>query len=142
MPFNFSSSEYLSHHRTRKNRVSPVSWASPTHMNSPLDMVDCKHFKRKQSQNSARSLNCTEWKSALSQSANIFLTHQTLVIVVCLSSCRGLCPRPWLISLFCLLFYLVLLLMSLVRTRLKFCRFTHRRPKRALDCNNYCIFDV
>ena len=85
MPFNFSSSEYLSHHRTRKNRVSPVSWASPTHMNSPLDMVDCKHFKRKQSQNSACSLNCTEWKSALSQSANIFLTHQTLVIVVCLS---------------------------------------------------------
>ena len=25
MPFNFSSPEYLSHHRTRKNRVSPVS---------------------------------------------------------------------------------------------------------------------
>ena len=30
MPFNFSSPEYLSHHRTRKNRVSPA------HMNSPL----------------------------------------------------------------------------------------------------------
>ena len=36
MPFNFSSPEYLSHHRTRKNRVSPVSRASPAHMNSPL----------------------------------------------------------------------------------------------------------
>ena len=36
MPFNFSSSEYLSHHRARKNRVSPVSRASPAHMNSPL----------------------------------------------------------------------------------------------------------
>ena len=24
MPFNFSSPEYLSHHRTRKNRVSPA----------------------------------------------------------------------------------------------------------------------
>ena len=33
MPFNFSCPEYLSHHRTRKNRVSPVS---PAHMNSPL----------------------------------------------------------------------------------------------------------
>ena len=32
MPFNFSSPEYLSHHRTRKNRVSPA------HMNSPLDV--------------------------------------------------------------------------------------------------------
>ena len=29
MPFNFNSPEYLSHHRTRKNRVSPVSQASP-----------------------------------------------------------------------------------------------------------------
>ena len=36
MPFNFSFPEYLSHHRTRKNRVSPVSRASPAHMNSPL----------------------------------------------------------------------------------------------------------
>ena len=35
MPFNFSSPEYLSHHRTRKNRVSPVGRASPAHMNSP-----------------------------------------------------------------------------------------------------------
>ena len=34
MQFNFSSPEYLSHHRMRKNRVSPVS---PAHMNSPLD---------------------------------------------------------------------------------------------------------
>ena len=39
MPFNFSSPEYLSHHRTRKNRVSPVSRASPAHMNSPLKIV-------------------------------------------------------------------------------------------------------
>ena len=37
MPFNFISPEYLSHHRTRKNRVSPVSRASPAHMNSPLN---------------------------------------------------------------------------------------------------------
>ena len=37
MPFNFSSPEYLSHHRTRKNRVSPVSRASPAHMNSPSE---------------------------------------------------------------------------------------------------------
>ena len=36
MPFNFSSPEYLSHHRTQKNRVSPVSRASPAHMNSPI----------------------------------------------------------------------------------------------------------
>ena len=36
MPFNLSSPEYLSHHRTRNNRVSPVSRASPAHMNSPL----------------------------------------------------------------------------------------------------------
>ena len=35
MPFNFSSPEYLSHHWTRKSRVSPVSRASPAHMNSP-----------------------------------------------------------------------------------------------------------
>ena len=34
MPFNFSSPDYLSHHRTRKNRVSPVS---PAHVNSPLE---------------------------------------------------------------------------------------------------------
>ena len=31
MPFNFSSLEYLSHHRTRKSRVSPGSRASPAH---------------------------------------------------------------------------------------------------------------
>ena len=40
MPFNFSSPEYLSHHRTRKNRVTPVSRASrasPAHMNSPKE---------------------------------------------------------------------------------------------------------
>ena len=44
IPFNFSSPEYLSHHRTRKNRVSPVSRASPAHMNSPLDLkVQYKH---------------------------------------------------------------------------------------------------
>ena len=36
MPFNFSSPEFLSYQRTRKNRVSPVSRASPAHMNSPL----------------------------------------------------------------------------------------------------------
>ena len=28
-------------------------------------MADCTHFKRKESQNSARLLNCTAWKSAL-----------------------------------------------------------------------------
>ena len=37
IPFNFSSPKYLSHHRTRKNRYSPVSRASPAHMNSPYD---------------------------------------------------------------------------------------------------------
>ena len=36
MHFNFSSPEYLSPHKRRKNRVSPVSRASPAHMNSPL----------------------------------------------------------------------------------------------------------
>ena len=40
MPFNFSSPEYLSHHRTRKNRVSPVSRASPAHMNSPQKFAE------------------------------------------------------------------------------------------------------
>ena len=30
-----------------------------------LDMADCTNFKRKRSQNSALSLNCTEWKTAL-----------------------------------------------------------------------------
>ena len=39
MAFNFNSPEYLSHHRTRKNRVSPVSRASPAHMNNPLGPV-------------------------------------------------------------------------------------------------------
>ena len=39
MPFNFSSPEYLSHHRTRKNRVSPVSRASPAHMNNPYEIT-------------------------------------------------------------------------------------------------------
>ena len=39
MPFNFSSPEFLSHHRRRKNRDSPVSRASPAHMNSTLDPV-------------------------------------------------------------------------------------------------------
>ena len=34
MPFNFSSPEYLSPHKRRKDRVSPVSRASPAHMNS------------------------------------------------------------------------------------------------------------
>ena len=38
VPFNFSPPEYLSHHRTRKNRVSPVNRASPAHMNSPLSI--------------------------------------------------------------------------------------------------------
>ena len=35
MPFNVSSSEYLCPHKRRKNWVSPVSRASPAHMNSP-----------------------------------------------------------------------------------------------------------
>ena len=42
MPFNFSYPEYLSNHRTRKNRVSPVSRASPAHMNSPLGTCSCR----------------------------------------------------------------------------------------------------
>ena len=39
MPFNFSSPEYLSPHKRRKNWVSPVSRASPAYMNSPLVVV-------------------------------------------------------------------------------------------------------
>ena len=43
-----------------------------------LDMADCQHFKRKESQNSARSLNCNEWKSALTEAiivtADVHLT--------------------------------------------------------------------
>ena len=39
MPFNFRSPEFLSHHKTRKNQVSPVSRASPAHINSPLQSV-------------------------------------------------------------------------------------------------------
>ena len=39
MPFNFSASEFLNPHKKRKNLVSPVSRASPAHMNSPLDPV-------------------------------------------------------------------------------------------------------
>ena len=39
MPFNCSSPEYLSHHRTPQNRVSLVSQASPAHMNSPLSGI-------------------------------------------------------------------------------------------------------
>ena len=39
MPFNFSSPEYLSPHKRRKNGVSPVSRASPAHMNSPLGIT-------------------------------------------------------------------------------------------------------
>ena len=46
MPFNFSSPEFLSHHRTRKNRVSPVSRASPAHMNSLLVLYSpCKRTR-------------------------------------------------------------------------------------------------
>ena len=36
MPFNFSSPEFLSHRKTRNNRVTPVSRASLAHINSPL----------------------------------------------------------------------------------------------------------
>ena len=39
MPFNFSSPEYLNPHKRRKNLVSPVSRASPAHMNSPLERM-------------------------------------------------------------------------------------------------------
>ena len=47
MPFHFSSPEYLSHHRPRKNRLSPVSRASPAHMNSPIVNVRMLYsFKR------------------------------------------------------------------------------------------------
>ena len=35
--FNCSSPEYLSPHKKRKNRVNPVSRASPAHMNSPQE---------------------------------------------------------------------------------------------------------
>ena len=47
MPFNVSSPEYLSPHERRKNRVSPVSRASPAHMNSPLNRQKVKksHLK-------------------------------------------------------------------------------------------------
>ena len=36
MAFNFSSPEFLSHSKLLKNQVSPVNWASPAHINSPL----------------------------------------------------------------------------------------------------------
>ena len=36
MPFNFSSPEFLSHSKLRKNQVSPVRRASSAHMNNPL----------------------------------------------------------------------------------------------------------
>ena len=48
MPFNFSLPEYLSHYRTQKNRVSPVSRASPAHMNSPLVSCDTKKKRMEQ----------------------------------------------------------------------------------------------
>ena len=44
MPFNFSSPEYLSPHKRRKNLVSPVSRASPAHMNSPLVIQEDGHL--------------------------------------------------------------------------------------------------
>ena len=47
MPFNFSSPEYLSNHRTRKNRVSPVSRASPAHMNGPYVYIVKTHKSRR-----------------------------------------------------------------------------------------------
>ena len=47
MPFNFSSPEYLSPHKRRKNRVSPVSRASPAHMNSPLINQTAVHIASK-----------------------------------------------------------------------------------------------
>ena len=45
IPFNFSSPEYLIPHKRRKNRVSPVSRASPAHMNSPIDIISLKRFE-------------------------------------------------------------------------------------------------
>ena len=39
MPFNFPLPEDLSHSKLRKNQVSPVSRASPAHMNSLIDDV-------------------------------------------------------------------------------------------------------
>ena len=51
-----------------------------------LDMADCKHFKRKRSQNSARSLNCNEWKSALTE-AIIVTADVHLTITYDFSSC-------------------------------------------------------
>ena len=38
MPFNFRSSEFLSHSKLRKNQVSLVRRASPAHMNNPLEI--------------------------------------------------------------------------------------------------------
>ena len=37
MPFNFRLPEFLSHSKLRKNQVSPVSRASPAHMNCSLE---------------------------------------------------------------------------------------------------------
>ena len=52
MPFHFSSPEYLSHHRPRKNRLSPVNRASPAHMNSPLHInIKKLHNDNRQRQN-------------------------------------------------------------------------------------------
>ena len=39
-----------------------------------LDMADCTHFKRKRLKNSARSLNCNEWKSAFSELKSACMT--------------------------------------------------------------------
>ena len=47
IPFNFSSPEYLSNHRTRKNRVSPVSRASPAHMNGPIVTAEMRLVYRR-----------------------------------------------------------------------------------------------
>ena len=50
IPFNFSSPEYLIPHKRRKNRVSPVSRASPAHMNSPgLDPANRADLKSRKS---------------------------------------------------------------------------------------------
>ena len=46
-------------------------------------MADCTHFKRKRTQNSVRSLNCTEWKSALTYLIVLFRTTMLVRLYDC-----------------------------------------------------------
>ena len=47
MPFNFSCPEYLSHHKRRKNGVSPVSRASPTNRAGSIRAEPLNRMKTK-----------------------------------------------------------------------------------------------